>query len=824
MSKIFVSIACFCDKDIKNTIEDCLLKAKNPDDIIFGICLQYDPEDDFLKDYDNKPQFRIKKIHWKEAKGPTYARYLISKLLENEEYFLQIDAHTRFFQNWDLIATECLKDCNDDKAILTTFPVGIANMNRKNMFTNKSCKKFKSLSYESIKLTQQSVNINKPELTYYLSAAFLFGKSEFVNDVKFDPYLTYSYQTIEQQFYAVRLFTYGWNLYTPHKHILGTSYTKEKHYDSKNNIIHAPSNHRRGRMSWNRVLYYYGLKNLNEIEEVVKENIEEYGIGNIRSLNDFFKINNQDGCIDKLKNGMIYKDGSWAKYRYSCSNIILNRIIKNNTDFEKSDGTNLDLSWDMQIKTIKHKLQFYPASNVSFIDNKKTLFRHLLENDCINGLPKTYLDINEIKEDNKNYFFKFAGSNGGKSVFIYNKISDIRSHIIEDKRPYIIQEEVPNMLLISNKKFVLRNWIVIINDKFYLSLNGKCLIHQLEYNKNELNRQAHIEHDSGKIKYMSYQELAFYNESMPKVVKVLTDISNIIKKRLSFNNNCYQILGVDIIFDNDLNPFVLEINSWPNMSTLSGASGYIMEEFFTNFFNDIILPKISNKPIIANKYFCELDTNKPLNLLNIPKMLSKDSIQTILINNKSSIEIIDSLNKNDINFSLFDIIKVDEIKFNELLNSKKISLDRYKLSNCQVSLWLTHLHIWQKMIEDNVDKLLIIESSCKFVSNFTEMYNTVLTKSKFLEYDILYLGYCGVSATNDELSLTNTGCPRLTSSYIITLNGAKKLVEKLSSIDYPFDELLGSLFFKKEINGYRATQLLTYQDFQLNKPDLYHII
>jgi len=109
MSKIFVSIACFCDKDIKNTIEDCLLKANNPDNIIFGICLQYDPEDDFLKDYDNKPQFRIEKIHWKEAKGPTYARYLISKLLENEEYFLQIDAHTRFFQNWDLIAIECLK-------------------------------------------------------------------------------------------------------------------------------------------------------------------------------------------------------------------------------------------------------------------------------------------------------------------------------------------------------------------------------------------------------------------------------------------------------------------------------------------------------------------------------------------------------------------------------------------------------------------------------------------------------------------------------------------------------------------------------------------
>ena len=37
-NKIFVSIACFLDKDISNTIEDCLNKAAYPENIIFGIC------------------------------------------------------------------------------------------------------------------------------------------------------------------------------------------------------------------------------------------------------------------------------------------------------------------------------------------------------------------------------------------------------------------------------------------------------------------------------------------------------------------------------------------------------------------------------------------------------------------------------------------------------------------------------------------------------------------------------------------------------------------------------------------------------------------
>ena len=48
MSKIFVSIACFMDNDIVNTIEDCLNKAKYSDNIVFGICLQSEDDDGLL--------------------------------------------------------------------------------------------------------------------------------------------------------------------------------------------------------------------------------------------------------------------------------------------------------------------------------------------------------------------------------------------------------------------------------------------------------------------------------------------------------------------------------------------------------------------------------------------------------------------------------------------------------------------------------------------------------------------------------------------------------------------------------------------------------
>ena len=97
-NKIFVSIACFMDNDIINTIDDCLSKSKYPENIIFGVCLQYDPSDNFFEKYDNHPQVKVLKMHYTEAKGPTYARYFCTKLITCEEYFLQIDCHTRFFK------------------------------------------------------------------------------------------------------------------------------------------------------------------------------------------------------------------------------------------------------------------------------------------------------------------------------------------------------------------------------------------------------------------------------------------------------------------------------------------------------------------------------------------------------------------------------------------------------------------------------------------------------------------------------------------------------------------------------------------------------
>ena len=325
LPSIFVSIASFLDKDIIETIKSCLNKAKYPNNITIGICLQYDFKDNFLSDYENNPNIKFKNIHYSKAQGPTYARYLITQLIEDEDFFLQIDAHTRFYDNWDELAIKCYKECNDGRAIITNFPISFVSMNKADTYPlNKTSKQWEELSYNKIwqGFGMKSVKVFnpvKPERTYVISAALVFGPTKFLKEVPYDPLILYGYHKLEQVFYSARLYTSGWNLYCPTKHILSTYYGSKDKYDSLGNVIKCPLNGTIANQSWYRALYHYGLKTIEDIRVDFRKDIEKYGFGFERSIEDYFKCSNIIGPIEKLKLGLTYKQGKWIgsnKYNF----------------------------------------------------------------------------------------------------------------------------------------------------------------------------------------------------------------------------------------------------------------------------------------------------------------------------------------------------------------------------------------------------------------------------------------------------------------------------------------------------------------------------
>lgn len=61
------------------------------------------------------------RVQAEDAKGPTYGRYLGGKLLGDQEFCMQIDAHMDFEDGWDRQLLEMWGLANNEYGILTTY-------------------------------------------------------------------------------------------------------------------------------------------------------------------------------------------------------------------------------------------------------------------------------------------------------------------------------------------------------------------------------------------------------------------------------------------------------------------------------------------------------------------------------------------------------------------------------------------------------------------------------------------------------------------------------------------------------------------------------
>ena len=143
-ARTFVCIAAYLDADIRNTIENCFQNAKYPDKIRLGICWQYDNattlHKEFLDDLIQKYPLQILKIPFSESKGVGWARKKAMQFYQNEKYCLQIDAHTRFVQNWDDIIIENYRRLKTiaEKPLISCLPPAFSVVNERDLhFENK---------------------------------------------------------------------------------------------------------------------------------------------------------------------------------------------------------------------------------------------------------------------------------------------------------------------------------------------------------------------------------------------------------------------------------------------------------------------------------------------------------------------------------------------------------------------------------------------------------------------------------------------------------------------------------------------------------------
>lgn len=353
-STIFVSIAAFRDIECAPSLEDMFRKAKYPHRIFAGIvdqressefnlCIPQsfidcqnqplntsweaaatttggDHHDDGGEGNNNKktsastwnstkssfcPMDNVRFRHTlpTEARGPTFGRFVAQLMYQGEQYYMMIDSHMRFVEQWDVRLLKTYAKM-PTRGVISHYPSGfepgfVLESNHDIMFMCYAH------FYDGVGILRNGAkNVRnrqkRPILQPFTAAGFLFGHSDYVFDVPFDPWLDYLFDG-EEILYTVRLWTSGWDSYLPAHDIMYHFYGRPKApkvWGTTNQWVAIQ------RVSQRRVLHMLKMTQPNstipvvdratETETRIFNELDVYGLGTVRRVEDFWPFAHVD--------------------------------------------------------------------------------------------------------------------------------------------------------------------------------------------------------------------------------------------------------------------------------------------------------------------------------------------------------------------------------------------------------------------------------------------------------------------------------------------------------------------------------------------------
>ena len=301
---IFISIASYQDPLLVSTIFGAYGNAKNKDDLIFSICDQSDTPIN-VNDLSFVNQVRYEHVDPVFAKGPCWARHRAQSFYQGEDYFLQIDSHTQFSPNWDILFQEAFLEIESmgssdnyfAKPIITSYPrsfqvidfdKGMFELNTGDPHTQVMTYREDSLFSRGSFSRQIGVPTKSAEIThaYLMAAGCIFTRGSFVDEIPYDPnYYFYG----EELSMALRAFTHGFSFFHIPNVPLFHLYTDTSNVPRK--LHWDPEDDKNRAVKWHEL----EQKSLDRLDDLFAGNIEgSMGLGAERSLEDYAVISGID--------------------------------------------------------------------------------------------------------------------------------------------------------------------------------------------------------------------------------------------------------------------------------------------------------------------------------------------------------------------------------------------------------------------------------------------------------------------------------------------------------------------------------------------------
>ncbi|XP_037070706.1 probable tubulin polyglutamylase TTLL1 [Pollicipes pollicipes] len=282
---------------------------------------------------------------------------------------------------------------------------------------------------------------------------------------------------------------------------------------------------------------------------------------------------------------------------------------------------------DLMVKNVKrYRKDLERDGNVLGERNEQGRYVHLDFIPVTFMLPADYnLFVEEFRKNpNSTWILKPAGKSQGIGIFLVNKLSQIKKWSRDSKTPfnpalvkdtYVISRYIDNPLLIGGKKFDLRIYVLVTSFrplKVYLFKMGFCRFCTIKYDLNtqELdNMFVHLTNVSVQKRGGEYNNIHGGKWSMENLRlflegtrgrqvtdKLFNDITWLLVHSLKAitpvmvsDRHCFECYGYDIIIDQNLKPWLIEVNASPSLSSTT-ANDRIMKQKLIDNIIKVVLP------------------------------------------------------------------------------------------------------------------------------------------------------------------------------------------------------------------------------------------
>ncbi|KYQ92552.1 hypothetical protein DLAC_06543 [Tieghemostelium lacteum] len=414
---------------------------------------------------------------------------------------------------------------------------------------------------------------------------------------------------------------------------------------------------------------------LERLREIIKNRKKVYLIDQLQSNHTLIKdaLESRGYVKGKLSNFDFKWTWSWDMAQITSDHQVINHF-PNFEEIGSKKGLTLNIQYYYNNQTsieIKNVIErFFPRSyelsnenqRNSFIEDFKRFSQKSISNDILLGVLNTDTHEHQHGQDtDKNilvyprqpeidgkeniWIVKPASNARGVGIEIFSDLDKILSYSSEHKHQMIVQKYIEKPFTVHQRKFDIRQFVLVTSlNPLEIFMFQDCYLRfcSIDYTTENLqDRFIHLSNHQVQKEYLKAHENESSNTLFPHNqwplktfkqflinstgknewdLKIKNQIEQLIIHTVKswpsngHRNNSFELLGFDILLDENMNPYLLEVNTNPGLHLLTDVVNVHHKEAVDDLFKVVLDFKSDIKKFNSNQWILKLSDQEKLKL------------------------------------------------------------------------------------------------------------------------------------------------------------------------------------------------------------------